>query len=600
MRAQGLRPLTPRAGAAARPLTRTVLGPARARVRAVAIYHLSAKSVGRSGGRSATGAAAYRAGERITDERTGEVFDYTRKGGVESAEIVMPAGIEWQPSREQLWNAAEAAERRKDAKVAREFEVALPAELSAEERRALAREFAQEVADRYQVAADVCIHEPHRAGDERNHHAHILVTTREIEGQALGAKTRILDSPKTSGAEIAALRERWAEMQNAALERAGERTRVDHRSLEAQGIDRMPTRHLGPAAVGFERRTGEPSERRKSWQIEADASARIAAAAKAPEVHDLARQEISLSTDLTAALKERERGRAAQAVERPRPQSATSPTASRQAERTEAPGASRAPEQPRPGVLRRDLAALARQRDALVATRDERRGEAVRGAFRDQSDEWEARRAAEKAKGFLSRNREVVLYLPSGEALREALLAVERSSRQTKISAAHPEYGGHYIALADGSYLRTRTEQGEQLRQYPRAEVAEWAAEHLQAGVDRVTSARQKVLTQHQPQIDAVERQIAQERQARDRAEYLRQQQERQQRQERLRREAEQAREREIDKQLAKSLEELRHQGYDVDQPGFSAGLRAELVKQRDAAERAEEAECDRGWDPGR
>ena len=562
----------------------------------MAIYHLSAKSVGRSGGRSATGAAAYRAGERITDERTGEVFDYTRKGGVASAEIVMPAGVDWQPSREQLWNVAEAAERRKDAKVAREFEIALPAELSAEERRGLAHEFAQEVADRYRVAADVCIHEPHRAGDERNHHAHILVTTREIDGQALGAKTRVLDSPKTSGAEIAALRERWAEMQNAALERSGERQRVDHRSLEAQGIERIPTRHLGPAAVGFERRTGEPSERRKSWQIEADASARIAAAvAKAPEVRDLAHQEITLSTDLTAALKERERGRAAQTVARQRPQPATHPIASRQAAGAEAPGASRAPERQRPAA---DLAVLTRERDALVATRDQQRGAAVRGAFRDQSEEWEAHRAAEKAKGFFSRNREVVLYLPNGEDLREALGAVERSQRRAKVSAAHPEHGGHYIELADGSYLRTRTEQGEQLRQYPRAEVAEWAAEHLQAGVDRVAGARQKVLDQHQPQIDAVERQIAQERQARDRAEYLRQQQERQQRQERLRREAEQAREREIDKQLAKSLEELKHQGYDVDQPGFSDGLRAELVKRRDAAElAAQKAERDNGLD---
>ena len=565
----------------------------------MAIYHLSAKSVGRSGGRSATGAAAYRAGERITDERTGEVFDYTRKGGIASAEIVMPAGGDWQPSREQLWNAAEAAERRKDAKVAREFEIALPAELSAEERRALAHEFAQEVADRYRVAADVCIHEPHRAGDERNHHAHILVTTREIDGQALGAKTRVLDSPKTSGAEIAALRERWAEMQNAALERSGERQRVDHRSLEAQGIERMPTRHLGPAAVGFERRTGEASERRKSWQIEADASARIAAAvAKAPEVRDLARQEIAIDTDLGAALKERERERAAQTVARQRPQPAINPTASRQAEKPEAPGASRAPERQRPAA---DLAVLTRERDALVATRDQQRGEAVRGAFRDQSEEWESHRAAEKAKGFFTRNREVVLYLPSGEDLREALGAVERSQRRGKVSAANPEHGGHYIELADGSYLRTRTEQGEQLRQYPRPEVAEWAAEHLQAGVDRVTSARQQVLDRHQPQIDAMERQIAQERQARDRAEYLRQQQDWQQRQERLRREAELAREREIDKQLAKSLEELKRQGYDVDQPGFSAGLRAELVKQRDAAERAaQEAERDNGLDYSR
>ena len=97
----------------------------------MAIFHMSAKAVSRSGGRSATGSAAYRAGEKIKDKRTGEIHDFTRKGGVEDTVIVLPTGSDWTPSREELWNAAELSEKRKDACVAREFEVALPAELSA-------------------------------------------------------------------------------------------------------------------------------------------------------------------------------------------------------------------------------------------------------------------------------------------------------------------------------------------------------------------------------------------------------------------------------------------------------------------------------------
>ena len=109
----------------------------------MAIYHLSVKTISRSAGRSATAAAAYRAGVEIADERTGEVHDYRRKGGVESADIVLPDGApEWATNRGALWNAAEKAEKRKDACVAREYEVALPAELSPAERRRLAPAFA--------------------------------------------------------------------------------------------------------------------------------------------------------------------------------------------------------------------------------------------------------------------------------------------------------------------------------------------------------------------------------------------------------------------------------------------------------------------------
>ena len=126
----------------------------------MAIYHLAVKSVSRSTGRSAVAAVAYRAGVCLENERDGLVHDYTRRGGVEDAFIVVPEGAEWAQDRSALWNAAEAAEKRKDAKVAREYELALPAELDAGQRRDLVRAFAEDIRDRYGVAVDAAIHAP--------------------------------------------------------------------------------------------------------------------------------------------------------------------------------------------------------------------------------------------------------------------------------------------------------------------------------------------------------------------------------------------------------------------------------------------------------
>lgn len=232
----------------------------------MASYHCSIKPVSRGNGRSGTAAAAYRAGVCLEDKRTGEVHDYTRKQGVEHIELVLPEGVNI--DREQLWNAAENAEKRKDARVAREFEIALPSELTREERRELATDFAKSLVNKYGVAADVAVHEPNRKGDQRNHHAHILVTTRQISAQGLGEKADLEREDKAlraqgkpSGREqIAALRADWATRCNTALERAGHQERVSHKSLEAQGIDREPTTHLGPVATAMERR-GERSER---------------------------------------------------------------------------------------------------------------------------------------------------------------------------------------------------------------------------------------------------------------------------------------------------------------------------------------------------
>ena len=219
----------------------------------MATYHLSAKTISRSHGRSATAAAAYRSGARITDERTGVLHDYRRRRGVEAAFLLLPANApDWASDRARLWNAAEQAETRKNSTVAREFEIALPAELDAEQRRRLAADFARELVLRHGCAADVAIHRPGRAGDHRNHHAHLLLTTRRLTAAGFTEKTRELDDLKSG--EIGRWRARFAEVQNARLRAAGVEARVDHRSLEAQAIDREATIHLGPAATALERR----------------------------------------------------------------------------------------------------------------------------------------------------------------------------------------------------------------------------------------------------------------------------------------------------------------------------------------------------------
>ena len=235
-------------------------------------YHLSVKTVSRATGRSGPGAAAYRTATRLMCERDGTTHDYTRRSGVDSpAFIVTPEGADWAQDRSALWNAVEAAEKRKDAKVAREYELALPHELDRDGRRALAGAFAREVVSRFGVAADVAIHAPGQEGDQRNWHAHILTTTRAVTAEGLGAKTRELDVAQTSGPAVEALRALWAVQVNQALERIQVEARVDHRSFARRGVEREAEQHLGVAASGMERK-----------------AARRAAAPEAAEVAPLA------------------------------------------------------------------------------------------------------------------------------------------------------------------------------------------------------------------------------------------------------------------------------------------------------------------------
>lgn len=222
-------------------------------------YHCSVKPVSRSSGRSA--AAAYRLGESLHDRRLAETYDYTRRSGVVTAFTVAPANApDWVHDPEALWNAAEAAETRINSQVAREYELALPSSVSAEEREAIARAFAQTLVDRYGVAATVAIHEPGRFGDDRNFHTHVLTTTRRMGADGLGEKTRVLDARKTGPQEVLYLRQHACNLINEALECAGVDERVDARSFEARGIDREATEHLGPTASEMERK-GEHSER---------------------------------------------------------------------------------------------------------------------------------------------------------------------------------------------------------------------------------------------------------------------------------------------------------------------------------------------------
>jgi hypothetical protein len=290
----------------------------------MALYHLTVKPVSRKAGRSATAAIAYRTADRIHDLTTDEVFDYTRKRGVEHTEIVLPTeaarqDINWARDRQALWNAAEMAENRSNSRVAREYEIALPHELNRGQRIELVRAFAKDLADRYGVGVDFAIHAPHRSGDERNHHAHILTTTRRIEAGGLGEKAEIEWSDGNRrkaglGAakeEITLIRARWETLHNEHLLSHGISVRIDHRSLEAQGIHRTPTSHLGPAVSAMERRGMETEVcRRIEWQMQEAVQLRLEQAAELGrierEMRHTSKQLLVLDADIEAAQRVRQ------------------------------------------------------------------------------------------------------------------------------------------------------------------------------------------------------------------------------------------------------------------------------------------------------
>ncbi|MDE9451512.1 MobA/MobL family protein [Aliiroseovarius sp. Z3] len=291
----------------------------------MASYHLSVKTIKRSAGRSATAAAAYRVGERIECQREGRVHDYTRKQGIKETFIVTPENAPaWAQDRSKLWNEVEASETRRNSVTAREWELALPSEISDEDRSQITRQFAKELVSRYGVAVDVAIHEPHHEGDQRNHHAHVLASTRKLEPEGFTAKTRVLDAKQTGGPEVDHMRELWADLQSRALERAGVAERVDHRSLEAQReaalergdqlsaeeLDRDPELKLGPAANSMERRAKAMAERQgREYEPVTERGAVVNAARQARVAFREMRERLDIARGTYEAEREAGQGR---------------------------------------------------------------------------------------------------------------------------------------------------------------------------------------------------------------------------------------------------------------------------------------------------
>lgn len=262
----------------------------------MAIYRMAAKAISRGNGRSATGSAAYRAGEEILDQKTGQVHDYSRKKGVEATFIVLPntAPAAWQEwaaiddkdvrrsLREEIWNAVEYAEKRKNSTVAREVQVALPHELGPEERQAIVIDFAKAIAEKHGLVVDVAIHKGgSRVGDPRNVHAHLLMSDRRIGPEGFGEKARELadftrrehpdGTTKVAAKEhLVEWREHWADLVNVALERANRPERVDHRSNKDRGIEAEPQPTLSHKTYFMEKLHGietDAGEKRRRWQL---------------------------------------------------------------------------------------------------------------------------------------------------------------------------------------------------------------------------------------------------------------------------------------------------------------------------------------------
>jgi len=211
----------------------------------MAIFHFSVQVISRGSGRSAVAAAAYRAGEQLHDERLDRDHDFRARSGVEHSEILAPEGApeQWR-MRERLWNDVEAFEKRKDAQLAREVEFALPREMTKAQGIELARDFVQaQFVDRGMIA-DLAVHWDIGADGSPKPHAHVMLTMRAVGPDGFGPKIREWNAQEN----VEQWRERWADHVNARLAELDIDARIDHRSLESQGIDLEPQSKIGGPA----------------------------------------------------------------------------------------------------------------------------------------------------------------------------------------------------------------------------------------------------------------------------------------------------------------------------------------------------------------
>lgn len=437
----------------------------------MATFHLAVKTVSRSTGRSAVAAAAYRTGERLTNARDQVAHDYTRRSGVAATVLLVPDGsgglatLEgrgWTAEREALWNAAEASETRVNSTVAREYELSLPAELDQAGRRDLAVGFAREVVSRFGVAADVAIHAPGREGDQRNHHAHILTTTRRMEaGGTLGAKTRELDDRKTGPAHVEALRELWAIQVNSALERIQVEARVDHRSHARRGLATVPSITMGAAATALERRAQREHDER-------DGGPDVL-----PPVTERGQRQAAIAA-ANAATTERARADADRAAreqaERERQAEAAKAAAARvEAERVARELAAR-------GQAEAARAAHERQAEAAQAAREqaerERRAEAARMA--QEAARMAVERPSEAARAADDRERWRTMPMAALRSEIETLRPLSAAAAAKLLPAVQAERAAVDKALMAAS------------RATGRASEADWTAHRLEREIAKI------------------------------------------------------------------------------------------------------------------
>ncbi|QYK43756.1 MAG: Ti-type conjugative transfer relaxase TraA [Xanthobacteraceae bacterium] len=224
----------------------------------MAIYHLHVKVIGRKAGSSAVASAAYRSGSRLRDERIDRVQDFSNKRGVVHSEIMLPeAAPEHLGDRERLWNDVEAFEVRKDAQLAREVEFAIPREMTQAQGIELARDFVQSEFVDQGMIADLNVHWDIAEDGMPKPHAHVMLTMREVDEDGFGNKVR--DWNRTEMVER--WRERWAEHVNERLAELDIDARIDHRSLEAQGIGLEPQSQIGAPAQRIEGEGIEAADR---------------------------------------------------------------------------------------------------------------------------------------------------------------------------------------------------------------------------------------------------------------------------------------------------------------------------------------------------
>ena len=250
----------------------------------MAIYYFNASVISRSAGRSATASAAYRAAEKIKDVKTGEVHDYRKKKGVDEKFILAPSvAPSWVTNRSKLWNEVERVEHRINSQLAREIQLAIPVELNRNQQIELVKEYSKDLFVKEGMIADVAFHEL----NSHNPHAHVMLTMREIDQNGF-KKNKNRDWNKRQLLEKQ--REAWSVYANQALELAGVNERIDHRTLEEQGINRIPQIHLGSAVTAMMKR-GIETDKGNQWKEIAE---------KNRQIESLERSLLKVSSEITA------------------------------------------------------------------------------------------------------------------------------------------------------------------------------------------------------------------------------------------------------------------------------------------------------------